>query len=83
MRTLPLFQTGPATTNFQECCACGKTLMRVVDMVHIINGGNDVLHPDDEPLYEPDAGDCGCFPIGADGARRLGMQWTFLAPRYR
>lgn len=82
IRTTPLYQSGPATTNFQECCVCGKTLARVIDMVHLINGGADILHPDDEHLYESNAGNCGCFPIGADCARRVGMEWTFKNPRF-
>jgi len=40
--------------------------------VHVINGGADVLHPDDEALYVPDGGDMGCHMLGPECRKRFG-----------
>lgn len=45
-------------------------------MVHIVDGGGFVLHPEDESAYASDAGDMYFFPIGTDCARQLGLEWT-------
>jgi hypothetical protein len=44
--------------------------------VHVVGGGGVVLHPDDEPRYEPDGGDCGGHLIGPDCAKALGLEWS-------
>ena len=73
-----LLQTGPATTDEGACCVCNKPIKRggITRMVHIIDGGGYVLHPDDEELYSSDAGDCLWFPIGPACAKRLGVEWS-------
>lgn len=39
--------------------------------VHIIDGGASILHPDDEKLYKPDAGDCGLSYVGPECKKRI------------
>jgi hypothetical protein len=45
-------------------------------MVHLIDGGDTVLHPSDETAYVSDSGDLGAQPIGSDCARKLGLEWS-------
>ena len=45
--------------------------------IHIINGGWDVLHPEDESKYVSDAGDMYVFEVGLDCARKIGWEFTF------
>ena len=44
--------------------------------IHIINGGDGILHPEDEALYTSDGGDCGIHYIGPECAKKIGRQWT-------
>lgn len=61
-----------------HCIRCQKDLKpgQPVRWIHCVNGGMFVLHPDDESSYVSDAGDMGCWPIGNDCARILGIDWT-------
>lgn len=61
------------------CMNCQKAInpKRPHRMVHLVNGGQEILHPDDEEKYQPDDGDCGSHPIGPDCARRFGIEWTY------
>lgn len=60
------------------CFCCGQpTQGKIPRMIHVVNGGYDVLHPGDESVYESDAGEMGCFAIGPRCARALGVEWTF------
>lgn len=54
------------------CMACGRPLnpAKTYD-VHIINGGNSVLHPDDEDKYVPDGGDIGHWDVGPECIKAL------------
>lgn len=72
------------------CIKCQKDMApdQVCRMVHIVDGGAMVLHPDDEEAYlaagralpgGQHPGDCGCHPIGGDCARKLGLDWTHAA----
>jgi hypothetical protein len=67
-------------TDYYYCVCCQKDLKpgAKVRWVHCINGGLFALHPEDEKryVYEP-ASDMGCFPLGMDCARKLGLEWTF------
>ena len=60
------------------CAICQKDIRPGTSprFVHLVKGGFKVLHPDDEKLYAPDAGDLGGFPIGPDCARKLGLEWS-------
>lgn len=62
---------GPA-----PCWACfrpvrGKNPL----MVHPIEGGMVLLHPEDEHLYKSDGGDLGLHEIGSECAKKLGLEW--------
>lgn len=63
------------------CVACHKDMKpgQPHRMVHLINGGPFVLHPDYEESYIPDNGDLGFFYIGGDCAKKLGLDWTHAA----
>lgn len=54
------------------CMACGRPLnpAKTYD-VHIIDGGNSVLHPDDEDKYVPDGGDIGHWDVGPECIKAL------------
>lgn len=60
------------------CYRCGKTIQpgRHHRMVHIIDGGLSILHPQDESRYVSDAGDMGAHPLGLDCARKIGLEWS-------
>lgn len=45
-------------------------------IVHIIEGGIVVLHPEDEKLYHDPAADLLWHPIGPECSRRLGLEWS-------
>ncbi len=66
------------------CCACQKDMdpAKPCFAVHLVEGGPYVLHPGDEAAYQADAlangqqpGELGCFPIGNDCAKKLGIEW--------
>lgn len=72
------------------CACCQKDLKPAASyrVVHLVDDGPYVLHPDDEAAYQEQAkrqqggqntGDLGCFPVGMDCARRIGMEWTHEA----
>lgn len=87
MRTkeLPVYRgKRPAFTGDHPCIVCDKEVNpRTARYVHVINGGQVVLHPNDERLYVPDGGDMGGHPIGPDCARRLGLEWSTPASELR
>lgn len=66
----------PKTDHF--CAKCQRDLKpgQPFRVIHIIHGGGCVLHPDDESVYVADAGDMGCFPVGMDCARKIGIEFT-------
>lgn len=73
MRTTPMIRTGEPSMPFVNPCAvCGRELTGKQFVVHVINGGGEVLHPDDEFLYEPDGGDLGCHYIGPECRKKFG-----------
>lgn len=60
------------------CVRCNKDIKpsSPARSVHLVNGGLDILHPEDEAIYTSDAGDCGAFLVGMDCANRIGLEWT-------
>ncbi|MDX8537049.1 hypothetical protein RFM23_05355 [Mesorhizobium abyssinicae] len=72
----PDFRRDPKTSVF--CAICQRDLKpgQKRRIIHCIDGGLTVIHPDDEALYTPDGGDMGCWPIGMDCARKLGLEWS-------
>jgi len=72
----PDYRRTPKTAYF--CINCQKDInpSRPHRMVHIIGGGDTILHPADESLYTNQEGDCGAHPIGNDCAKRFGLEWS-------
>lgn len=58
------------------CVRCNRNITGAYRTVHVISDGAEVLHPSDEHLYVPDAGDMGGLPIGMTCAKRLGLEWS-------
>jgi hypothetical protein len=54
------------------CAACGKEIKMARWGAHVIDGGANVLHPDDEDKYEPDAGEMGLHYLGSECRRKFG-----------
>jgi hypothetical protein len=48
--------------------------------VHVINGGSDVVHPEDDHLTNPDdPGEMGCHMVGPECRKRFGafaFKWS-------
>jgi len=88
VKTTPLAandQREPKTAFY--CVKCNKDLKQTAParMVHLIAGGDTVLHPDDEKSYVglgPHPDDLGWNYIGQDCAKKLGLEWTHPEPRY-
>lgn len=72
----PDFRREPKTQVF--CWRCQKDLKpgQKRREIHLINGGNMILHPASESEYAPDGGDCGFLPVGMDCAKVIGLEWT-------
>jgi hypothetical protein len=67
----------PETKYF--CVRCGKELKpgQPYREVHCVDGGMFALHPDDESVFpKNDPGDMGCWSLGMDCARKLGLEWS-------
>lgn len=60
----------------EPCVRCGDTIRLKKRMVHLIDGGGGILHPEDEHLYHSDAGDMYWYPIGPDCAKIIGLEWS-------
>ena len=85
MRTTPVPWHLAKRVPFQQgaafCVLCKKTMKEgaIARYIHIINGGDDVLHPGDEAAYIPDEGDVGLHEIGNECAKKIGLEWTVKA----
>lgn len=82
MRTLSIFAFCPDYRKKPKsdyyCVVCQKAIRKgsTHRLIHLVDGGNTVLHPQDEHLYQPDGGDCGLHPIGNDCAKKAGLEWS-------
>lgn len=67
-----------------DCAVCGKRVNpKRMWAVHVINGGSDVLHPEDEHLYVSDAGEMGCHMLGSECRKQFGefaFKWELPEP---
>jgi hypothetical protein len=70
------YRRAPKTSFF--CIICHRDILpgQHHRMIHIIDGGDFILHPSDEVNYQPDGGDCGAHPVGGSCARKIGAEWT-------
>jgi hypothetical protein len=78
---MPYKPDQPACMSYPSCLRCYKPLKdgQPRRWVHLIDGGENILHPDDEALYLSDAGDMYWHEVGADCARTIGLEWTAKA----
>lgn len=54
------------------CACCGREMTSANRyMLHVIDGGANVLHPDDEHLYETDSGDMDWHAVGPECAKKF------------
>ena len=62
----------------RSCVRCQRDIKpgSPTRMVHVVDGGNWILHPNDEGIYVSNAGDLGMFEVGMDCARIIGLEWT-------
>jgi hypothetical protein len=73
MRTMPMIWNKGKERSANPCAVCGRPLAETGNWaVHVINGGGDVLHPDDENLYLDDRADLGCHMVGPECRKRFG-----------
>lgn len=75
---LPTYQDRGQGT--EPCVRCGAPITHRTAQrwVHMVEGGGALLHPDDEALYQSGDGDMYWFPIGADCARSIGLEWSIV-----
>jgi hypothetical protein len=68
----------PQTNRYCIRCAKDIKLNSPARSVHVIGGGSEILHPDDEAFYvpEPDGSDMGQHLVGSDCARIIELEWT-------
>jgi hypothetical protein len=76
----PDFRRDPKTDLY--CWRCQKDLKpgQPRRYIHLINDGNEILHPGSEGEYTPDDKDCGVLPVGMDCAKKIGIEWTTEIP---
>lgn len=71
IRKTPMIWGGEKGGN-QPCAACGRELRGRTFAVHVIDGGDSVLHPDDAERYDGDNGDMGLHLVGPECRRKFG-----------
>jgi len=57
------------------CYICGRHIKVAKHWVHAVDGGDRLLHRDDEDAYEADGGDLGHHPVGSDCARLIPAEY--------
>ena len=79
----PDYRRDPKTDVF--CARCQKDIKGPVQyVVHLVDGGMEALHSEDETLFQEAAvegseaqrGDLGCHPIGPCCAKKIGLEWV-------
>lgn len=72
LRTMPMIWSGKDAKCKEPCATCGRPLKATQFAVHVINGGNLVLHPDSEPEYRADGGEMGFHMVGPECRKKFG-----------
>jgi hypothetical protein len=74
LRTMPMKWSGKNShISGPYCVACGRSVKPgMLYSVHVINGGADILHPQDEANYTPDAGEMGWHNLGPECRKQFG-----------
>jgi len=78
LRTIPCdYESRRRSKTDRACVLCQKDLTGPPKRrIHIIAGGGQIPHPDDEAKYVPDSGDMLSHEIGNGCARKIGLEWT-------
>lgn len=73
------YDARPRSKTDRSCVKCQRDIKpnSPVRGVHVVEGGNMILHPNDESLYASDSGDMGHFIVGMDCAKQIGIEWTY------
>lgn len=80
----PNYNRDPKTDFF--CCNCQKDIKKDSKFywAHIIGGGTEILHPEDEAKYDDDdGGNMDFFPIGPECAGRFGLEWFITDEEFK
>lgn len=56
----------------RPCAACGRPLTGREFAVHVIDGGLNVLHPNDAGQYVSDGGEMGLHVVGPECRKKFG-----------
>jgi hypothetical protein len=75
----PDYRREPKTDLY--CAHCQKDLdpKQAYRRVHVVDGGANLIHPDDEALWSVDphhSDEQRMYPVGPECAKRLGLAWT-------
>jgi hypothetical protein len=76
----PDYRREPKTKHF--CARCQRDLKPGTERryLHLIQAGDEILHPEDEPLYVSDDRDVGFVEVGMDCVKHIGLEWTHVSP---
>lgn len=74
------YRRDPKTDTY--CVICQRDIKgEPKHWVHLVNGGVEVLHPQDETLYKTDGGDLYFHPVGPECAKKIGKEWVHSDPK--
>jgi len=70
----------PETDKYCVRCRCDIEERSTTRWIHLIDGGDGILHPEDEHLYA-DGGpsDLGLHPLGPSCAKAIGLAWSVVS----
>jgi hypothetical protein len=73
MKTMKMIWADGGLDFRNPCAACGRAIKEGSErwFVHVIDGGANVLHPDDEPNYEPDSGNMDFHAVGPECRKKF------------
>jgi hypothetical protein len=57
------------------CFICGREVKKPRYWAHVVDGGANFLHKDDESLYVDDGGDMYLHPIGPSCAKKIPKEY--------
>lgn len=72
----PDYRKDPKTDSY--CVRCQKDIKEgsKFRMIHLVEGGLQVLHPEDESKYVSDMGDLYFHKVGMECAKIIGLEFT-------
>jgi hypothetical protein len=73
MRTMEMIWADDNMTGHNPCAVCGREMKGGNHYaVHVIDGGDNILHPEDEDEYIDDGGDMYWHPVGPECRKKFG-----------